>query len=169
MKKLYFIILCLLATHKIYAQEEEKHHLISVVIGHAHISKGLDENGSRKWLMAAAWGLDYTYSFNKKWAIGLHNDIVLDDFSVEGKETITRSFPVSSCLIGAFRPIEKLSVLAGAGGEFAKEGSYVLCRIGVEYGFELPKNWELSPSLTYDIKINGYDTWLFGLGVGKKF
>ena len=70
MKKLYFILICLLAAHRMYAQEEEKHHLISAVIGHAHISKGLDENGSRKWIMAAAWGLDYTYNFNKKWAIG---------------------------------------------------------------------------------------------------
>ncbi len=152
----------------VHAQDEKKHEL-SVVLGHAHITKGINENGKRAWLVAAAWGLDYTFHINKKWGIGLHNDIVLEDFTVEGKEIIERSYPISSCIIGSFMPVEKLSIIAGAGGEFAGEGNYFLCRIGIEYGIELPKNWELSPSFTYDNKINAYDTWLMGIGIGKKF
>ncbi|SHM80461.1 hypothetical protein SAMN05444266_11188 [Chitinophaga jiangningensis] len=169
MKSACLLLCSLLLCYQLYAQEE-KHHEIAVAIGHAHISKGLNESGDRKWLIAASWSLDYNYNFNKKWSLGLHNDIILDDFEVEREEkVINRSFPVSSCLVGAFRPVEKLAVMLGAGGEFASGESFFLGRIGVEYGVELPKSWELSPGITYDIKFNGYDTWVVSLGIGKKF
>lgn len=166
----YVFLLFMLISISINSDAQEiKKHAISLVLGHAHISKGTDENGGKKWLVSPAWGLDYNFHINEKWALGLHNDIILEDFSIYGKEEIERNYPFSSCIVGSFKPKEFLTTLIGFGGEFAGEGNYFLCRAGIEFGFGFGKNWECNPSLTYDIKINAYDTWLIGLGVTKLF
>jgi hypothetical protein len=41
--------------------------------------------------------------------------------------------------------------------------------MGMEYGFELQRGWELSLNLLYDNKIDAYDSWMFGVGFSKMF
>jgi len=176
---LILCLCCLFFSKTIFAQESheketEKHkHQLTLVISHSHITEGVNESGDSKWIVVPSWGFDYNYWIADHWAIGLHTDIMIEDFSVKdhGDEdkTIERTKPFAAVPAVVFKPKEHSSFIAGMGAEFAKEGNFALTRLGYEYGWELPKYWELGASLTYDIKWSAYDTWVIGLGVSKSF
>lgn len=178
------ILFCLANSfgNKVTAQENKEietfspHHQIGISINHSHVFEGRDEEGNRKILSLPAWGIDYTYAFHPKWAIGLHTDFVIEKFKVEkylendgDKETVERSYPIAPALMGIYKPSEHWSFLLGMGGEFAKEENYLLTRIGTEYGYEITNGWEVFGTLSYDIKWNAYDSWGLGLGIAKNF
>ncbi|MBJ2125490.1 hypothetical protein [Flavobacterium sp. IB48] len=178
---LFFFCLISLFSKKISAQEHEEktfnpHHQIGISINHVHVFEGRDEEGNRETLTLPAWGIDYTYQFHEKWAIGLHTDFIVEKFKVEkvyesgnDKETVERSYPIAPALMGIYKPNEHWSFLLGFGGEFAKEEDFFLTRARVEYGYELPKGWEIFGTTSYDFKWNAYDSWGIGLGIAKNF
>jgi hypothetical protein len=148
------------------------HSTLGVVISHAHLFSGVDENGNKKALSLSSWGLDYTFHLSSKWAVGLHTDIILESYKVEkhqGDQAIERSYPISPAIVGIYKPNHHWNFLVGAGAEFAKEENFFLTRFGVEYGVEIRNGWEVFGSLAYDIKWDGYDSWLIGLGISKAF
>ena len=105
-------------------------------------------------------------------AIGLHTDLIKVIFSLveaSGEKIIERSTPFAVVPALTYKPGEHGAFILGMGGEFAKEGSFAVTRIGYEYGWELPKKYELAFSLTYDLKWNAYNTWTFGIVVSKFF
>lgn len=178
------LLFCLtfIYSSQITAQENEEkeafssHHQIGISINHVHVFEGRDEEGNRETLTLPAWGIDYTYQFHEKWAIGLHTDFIVEKFKVEkvyesgnDKETVERSYPIAPALMGIYKPNEHWSFLLGFGGEFAKEEDFFLTRAGVEYGYELPKGWEIFGTTSYDFKWNAYDSWGIGLGIAKNF
>lgn len=183
LKKTLFLtaLLYLIIQNKISAQENEekafsRHHQIGISINHVHVFEGRDDEGNRETLTLPAWGIDYTFQFHEKWAIGLHTDFIVEKFKVEkvyasgnGKETVERSYPIAPALMGIYKPNEHWSFLLGFGGEFAKEEDFFLTRAGVEYGYELPKGWEIFGTASYDFKWNAYDSWGIGLGIAKNF
>ena len=142
---------------------------LTLVLGHSHLSEGIQENGKKGWKAVPSLGFDYDYWISDHWAVGLHNDIMIESFEVEDRDntTIKRSTPISSVPSAIFKPGEHVSFIAGMGGEFAKEGNYALTRFGIEAGWEMKKNWEFGISLLYDVKWSGYDTWVFGFGISK--
>jgi len=152
------------------------HHQLSVVLSHAHVFEGRDQEGNRQVLSLPSWAIDYTYHFNGKWAAGVHTDFIIEKYAVQKnlaggkeKETIQRSYPIAPAIVGIYKLDEHWSFLLGMGGEFAKEEDFLLTRAGVEYGYELPKGWEIFGSLGYDFKWNAYDTWTIGIGIGRSF
>jgi hypothetical protein len=151
---------------------EEGGHKFTVALGHAHVKEGI-ENGKNKWLVMGAWAINYDYLLNSKWSMGLHNDIIIEDFTVErhlGEEEeteIEREIPIATKLVGSFNPGRHTSYIVGVGEEFAKGEHLFLSTVGVEYGVHLAKGWELGAELSYDIKWNAYDTWILGVGVSK--
>lgn len=172
--------LVLLFNSKCISQENEEsfkpHHQLGLVLSHAHVFEGRNEEGDREVLSLPAWGIDYTYHFHQKWAIGLHTDIIIEKFKVEknlesgeDKETVERSYPVAPALMGIYKLNEHWNFLLGMGGEFAKEENFLLTRAGVEYGYEISNGWEVLGSLGYDFKWNAYDTWTIGIGISKNF
>jgi hypothetical protein len=186
---LRYLLLVLLLTPvcgtSIIAQEVEKkenkphgehvfkpHSTLGIVLGHAHVFSGVDENGDKKALSLPSWGLDYTYHLSPKWAVGLHTDIILESYKVEkhqGDQAIERSFPIAPAFMGIYKPNHHWNLMVGAGGEFAKEENFFLTRLGVEYGAEIRNGWEVFGNLAYDIKWDGYDSWLLGIGISKAF
>lgn len=165
-----------MAQKKTSAEESKKGtHQLAIFISHSNISEGKGTDGNNDWLIVPSWGLDYNYWVAKRWAVGLHSDMLVESFEVvdhEGEEessSISRTRPISVVPVVVFKPGSYGSFVAGIGGEFAKEGNFTVTRLGYEYGWELPKRWELSAALTYDIKWKGYDVWSIGLGVSKSF
>jgi len=148
-----------------------KHHRIMVVLGHANTPEGINEEGQRRFLTLASWGLDYDFRFNEKWSVGIHSDFVVENFTVEYGETIKqRRRPIAVVLSGSRKFGKHFTLLAGAGGEFSKgEEDFALIRLGADYGWELPKDWELAISLMNDYKFDGYFSWVLGIGIGKLF
>lgn len=174
MKK-HIVILVLFLINNAFAQEQENetfkpHHTLGFVVGHTNVSQGV-ENGDRKWLTLPSFALDYNYVFSPKWSIGLHNDLIIESFKVETSddEVLERTSPFASAIVGGYKPGKYFTFEAGLGGEFAKEESFALTRLGVEYGLEIHNGWEFIANVVYDIKWNAYDSWALGAGISKSF
>ncbi len=112
----------------------------------------------------------FDYFFHKNWGIGLHNDLVLQQFKVErhhNEQELIRENPVAVCGIISFKPHHRWTLLAGYGVELEKSENISLFRFGVEYGIELKNDWELGFNAEYDHKINAYSSFMFGIGFSK--
>lgn len=162
--------------------EAHKHHVISASINHTVIFGGV-KNGNASSITLPSFGLNYTYFFNHKWAIGLHNDIILEDFFVKESRSfetrsgsnegevavIERGTPIAACIMGIYKPLPYLGLMAGFGREFSSHEDFTVIRFGLEAPVHLPKNWELFGVLTYDINIDAYESLTYGIGIGKLF
>ncbi|MCK5815702.1 MAG: hypothetical protein KAH07_07145 [Flavobacteriaceae bacterium] len=180
MKKLLFSSFFLLFAIYINAQEKEheeskehseKKQSIAVLICHTLIAETIEGEGKKR-ISVPSWGIDYNYEINERWAVGLHNDIILETFIVEHNDgtELERISPIATAVVGMFKPIKNFSLLLGAGGEFSKEEHLFLIKAGVEYGHRiLQDNWEVVASLTNDLKINAYSSWNIGFGIARKF
>ena len=152
----------------------KSYHSISALLSHTMIKDGI-RDGKTEWIAFPSFAFDYNFVFSPKWRIGLHNDLIFEDFIVASKngedETneLERSEPIASVLVGGFKPGKHFTFEAGMGYEFSKEENLFLTRIGTEYAVELPKEWELIVNLVYDVKWNAYDSFAFGVGVSKSF
>ena len=179
--KAYAIFALLLISRFGLAQHEEgshelndanaAQHKITLVMAYSLITNNVDE-GTNAILVVPTFGLNYDFLFHPKWGVGLHSDIILQQFKVEkheGNEELIRENPVAVCLVGLFKPAPKLSLLAGYGVEIETHENLQIIRIGAEYGIHLPKNWELGLMLEYDIKLKTYGTFMFGVGFSKIF
>lgn len=174
------ICVCLfLASILAYSQEEETeiidefhHHSVSILISHTSIFQGY-KNGKRNIQSVPSWALDYNYSFNEKWSIGLHNDIILESFEVEelsDNKILERETPITTVIVGTYEIFEGFGIELGAGMEFDKNESFGLVRIGAEYGIEIPKhNLEFLLGIDYDVAIDAYDSFNIGFGLAKRF
>ncbi|MGB4772035.1 MAG: hypothetical protein WBP58_11270 [Chitinophagaceae bacterium] len=133
---------------------------LTLGLGHTHISEGVID-GKTRWLVAGSWSLNYDYWISNKFAIGIQNDLVMETFIIEDKEkeSIERSYPWSIVPVAIYKPGKRFSMLGGVGYEVAAGKSLALTRLGIEYGFHLPKNWEVGAALVWDNKWNYYNSW----------
>jgi len=143
-------------------------HRLTVGLGHNHVSEG-EIDGDTKWLALPSWTLNYDYWISNKWAIGLQNDLVLESYKIEhgDQEILERSYPWAIVPVAIYKPGKRLSILAGVGLELAHEKNLTLTRIGFEYGFHLPNNWEVGAALVWDNKWNYYNSWGLGFVFSK--
>lgn len=152
--------------------EHKRRHRITIMMANAFSPSATEVDGESPILIIPTWGVSYDFWFNNKWAVGLHNEVFLQQFKIKkfgSEQTVERSFPVSVNLVGLFKPTKHWIFLAGAGKEFEKHENFSLICLETEYGFELPDNWELNLNLIYENKIDAYDTWTFGVGFSKLF
>lgn len=162
-----------------FAQEEsveieeeklEKRHHIALVMSHAWVRQGRNAEGEKEFLVVPSFSFDYNYWINEKWAIGLHTDFLNENFFVETSkgEILERDRPIAPALMGVFKPFERWVFSIGFGREFADEESFTLTRFSVEYGVELPKDWEVFGFLSQDFRWNAYDVTTLGIGLAKR-
>jgi hypothetical protein len=180
MKKIYCFLMFAVITSSFSQESESKkenfkpYHSISGLLSHTMVKDGI-RDGKTEWIAFPSFAFDYNFVFSPKWIIGLHNDLIFEDFIVEStdsagdKKELERSEPIASVLVGGFKPCKHFTLEAGMGYEFSKEENLFLTRIGTEYSLELPKEWELIVNLVYDVKWNAYDSFAFGVGVSKSF
>ncbi|HBH23064.1 MAG TPA: hypothetical protein DDY13_06525 [Cytophagales bacterium] len=175
-KTIIAILLMLIHTSKISAQEpmeneKSARHSIGISIAHAHISQGI-QDGDRKWITEPSFLLDYNFELTSRWIIGIHTDLVLQTFEIKkilDESVIERSNPLSVVAVAGFKPVEYWTVFVGGGIELEEKESFGLIRIGLERNIEISDQWEIPLSLTYDAKINVYDTWSLGIGIARRF
>jgi hypothetical protein len=203
-KSPYFFLMLLLFSFPVFSQEKEtennikseekefseenessKKHAISFVLSHTHIRSGIDNKTGDDWIAAPSFAINYNYLINEKWAIGLHTDIITEEFIVSDNteeseiilhkneevevDGLERNHPVASAVMITFKAHEHFALLAGGGMEFSKEENFALVRLGVEVPFEIPGNWEIFGAFTYDINIDAYNSVNFGIGIAKLF
>jgi hypothetical protein len=143
-------------------------HRLTLGLGHTHISEG-KVDGETQWLVAASWSFNYDYWLSDKWAVGLQNDIILETFKIENheQELVERSRPWAIVPVAIFKPGKHWSFLGGVGKEIASGRNLTLTRLGIEYGHELPKHWELGAALVWDNKWNYYNSWGLAITISK--
>ncbi len=158
-----------------HSQEHSHHrHMVSMEIGHSHIGDGI-RKGERGWITLPSWAINYSYLLNEEWILGIHTDIIIENFEVEAAggnddgSSIERSKPVSMVGVVAYKPIHRLAIITGAGFEYAPEETFALIRLGVEPSIPINDRWEIIFSMVYDIKIDAYNVWAMGVGVGIMF
>ncbi|MDW7694667.1 hypothetical protein R9C00_07935 [Flammeovirgaceae bacterium SG7u.111] len=173
----FFFLVSTLSWGQEYETEHEelesglKHHKIMLVLGHTHVPSGINVEGKKTWLALSSWGIDYDYRINRLWSVGLHTDMVLENFEIENEKEVIkdRSRPIAMALMASRKLNGHFSLMAGGGGEYAKEESFALVRLGAEYSLEYKEEWEFGASLMADFKIEGYNSWVIGFGVAKLF
>lgn len=172
-----FFVVVLLIPCTLLAQEppaQHKKHQLQVLISHTQIHSGLDLEGNRKWQSLPSWGLNYNFQVADTWKIGLHSDIVVEDFQVAGMgrneaDVLDRSYPIASALVASRKLADHFQLLIGIGGEFAPGQRFLLFRGGIEYGYYLDENWELIGNVTNDFKWEAYNSWAIGMGISRLF
>jgi len=171
------LVLALLFSCTLVAQQpsaRHKNHQLQVLISHTQIHSALDLEGNRKWQSLPSWGLNYNFQVADKWKIGLHQDIVVEDFQVatlgrNEAEVLDRRYPLASALVVSRTLADHFQLLMGIGGEFAPGQHFLLFRGGIEYGYYLDDNWELIGNVTNDFKWEAYNSWAIGMGVSRLF
>ena len=146
-------------------------HKVTLLMANSFLKNHIDDN-TNNILVVPTYGLNYDVLFHHKWGVGVHTDVVLQQYKVEthdGHEELIRENPVALCAVGLFKPILALTLIAGYGVELEKHENIQIIRFGVEYGIHLPKNWELGFALEFDRKINTYNSWVFAVGFSKLF
>ncbi|MEN8799303.1 MAG: hypothetical protein ABF293_08660 [Flavobacteriaceae bacterium] len=177
------LLLCLVLANMGYSQGEHNnktahetafhHHSIGVLLSHSLISQGIS-NGDRGWLGVPSWAINYNYRFNENWSLGLHSDIIIEVFVVEGRgnsvEALVREYPFSTVIAGTYKPTGKLGFVLGAGAEWERQESFAMVRLGLDYGLHLRElKLEVLFGVNYDILIEAYDTYNIGIGIAKLF
>ena len=181
-------ILAFLFVCKVHSQDEhEKHadherlqdevsmlrHSIAFLVSHTHITKGI-RNGDTESISVPSFGINYNYRLAEKWAIGLHTDIIIEEFVVERRifeeGRLERERPVATILAGTYKITEGLGLVAGFGAEWEKSENFALIRLGTDYGFHIPgPGMEVIIGLNYDILVDSYNSVNFGIGIAKLF
>ena len=135
------------------------------IIGHTLIySKGIDH------VFVPSWGLDFEYWFNHSWGLGLHNDIEVETFIIRNAEGqfVERENPLVLTLDMLYQFGGGWVVTIGPGVELERAESFYLVRLGLEYEKDITNSLYLLPTIFLDQRLDGYNTWSFGLGIGKK-
>lgn len=150
-------------------EESEGPLRIGFLLMHTYIPT--ETSKGRELLVLPSIGLDIEYWFSERFGIGMHNDIELESFEVEKEEAeiIERAFPFVLTLDGLFKIGKKWVLVLGGGVELEADESFALFRTGIEYEVNIGPGWDLSPSFAYDFRVNAFDTWSVGLGLGYRF
>lgn len=129
-------------------------------LGHTQLSEGKRE-GKTQWLPLASWTLNYDYWISDKWAVGLQNDWILETFVIEDHhgESIERKNPIAMVPVAVYKFADRWTAIGGVGAEISKGHTLAMTRLGVEYGWHLPGNWEVGGALLWDNKWNYYNSW----------
>ena len=170
-----------------YEESEERQNnknSFALVIAHAHINSGL-KNGQRDDIAIPAFGLHYNRRMGKKWGLGIHTELLIEEFEVvDSRGTLTelaksknemeeigleRGKPFSVALMGIYQPHKHLAILVGGGMEFSKNENFALVRIGVDIPIVERNNWEAFGTINYDVNIDAYDSFNFGIGISRWF
>ncbi|WP_296317002.1 hypothetical protein [Winogradskyella sp. UBA3174] len=183
-QKYLLLILLLINSCLIHAQGEKeeareeyteatKKHSLGLFLTHSYINQGLS-NGEKDWLIVPSFAINYNYNFNHKWSLGLHTDLIIEDFIVErdgsNDEVLEREFPFSALVVGSHKLSESFGFALGFGAEWETTESFAVARFGAEYGIEIPvKEMEVIFAFNYDVIFNAYNSFNLGIGIAKKF
>lgn len=173
MNRIHLILLLISFPTFIYSQHEDeghfKHNHVVVTMGNSLIP--VIEEGENNTILIPTWGLSYEYLFNEHFGVGWKNELEISNYVLEdaaGNE-VSREYPLASSIIFIYNPIEGFGIFVGPGIEFESEENFYLLSIGISYEWELPKYFDISPELSYELKNGHTGAFSFGLGIGYRF
>ncbi len=155
---------------------EHGKHKLAIYTGFTHVEGAFyehetHEESTGKWIPTL--GVDYFYSLNHKWELGLMVDMEFDNYMIrlEDETEEERLNVLVSSIVGKYKITHHLSVFAGPGieTEFSESTkTFFVAKLGAEYEIEIAKGWEIAPSIMYDWK-EEYQSFAYGFSIGKRF
>lgn len=141
---------------------------LTLGLGHTHVSEG-KVDGRTEWIVMPSWSLNYDYWVSNKWAVGLQTDLLLETFVIENheEELIERKHPLAVVPVALYKAGKNLTLFGGIGIEFSSAQNLSTTRLGFEYGFHMPKNWEVGAAMLWDGKLNYYNSWSLTFTISK--
>ena len=173
---LIFIVILILGSRSFGQVHSSKqtipilHHEIEGFVGSTHVPKGaLDDSNAT--LILPNIGLNYKYWFDDHFGIGWYNNIVVLTYVVnsDSHQDLDRHYPITTTVVGIFKPWKNLSFFMGPGLEIDKNLSLFVLRFGIDYGFSLSNDWYLTPRLIFDNLGGDIQAYTLGIGVSKRF
>jgi hypothetical protein len=152
-------------------EETEGKHNIAFILGHARIGQARNQEGEKEFLSVPSIAIDYNYWISDNFLIGLHSDILNENFFIESEKNgdlIERERPITLLIAGGYKIGRHWVIGLGTGGEFVKGKNYFVTRISIEYGVEIRNGWEVFGTLNQDFRANVYNITSFGIGIGKR-
>lgn len=176
-----------LAVIPVWAGEAEaeagpfKRHRIAFFTGNTIVPSGGENEDRLGTAIVPTLAFDYEYWPSRRFAVGWYNDFTLTSFFVKtnreappgasssegGKEIIEREPVYLTAVVGIFEPVRRLALYTGPGYEFEENENLPVWKLGVEYSFPLPNDWDIALAAAYDYK-EIYDSFSVGLSFGKR-
>lgn len=155
--------------HETTHDDQDHKYKIAIAPGYSLIPAGFDDAGGNESVFAPSIGLDFFYSLNHKFSLGVVADLELANYLVNfDRESLQRERALILALIGTYEVLPQWALLVGGGIELERHKNLGVVRLGTEYEIELGKEWSLGPSLFFDIK-EAFSVWAFSVAIGKRF
>lgn len=169
---LFFAIICapsVMAQEENDEAEKEEKYQLALVLGYTYIPEARTEGETTESEYLPTIGLDFFYSIHQKWKLGIVLDVELNKYEVDFEgDRLPRETAVVTGLVAGYEILPRLGIIVGPGIEFERNKNLFILRLGLEYGFEIGRSWELFPSLNFDFK-KEYNTYSLALGISKRF
>lgn len=146
-----------------------KHHKVTIITANSFVQNSISSQPNEV-LIVPTFGFNYDYFFHDKWGVGLHTDVLLQQYKIEShdnKDILTRENPVALCAMLVYKPLSRFIVVGGFGQELEKNHTLDMIRLGIGYEIPIQKHWEIGFDLEYDYKFKTYGTWMIGVGFSK--
>lgn len=170
----------LIAIHFSFAQEggheEEEHeskNRIGFVVEATFVPEGSstehseETNDDSKGRVVPTIGLEYTRTLSHHWDVGFSAELELDSYIIVDNE-LNRENPLILVAFAIYRIVGSWFVYGGGGVELEKHKNLAVIRLGTEYEFILSNGWDITPTLTFDHKID-LNSIALGVSIGKRF
>lgn len=111
-------------------------HGITLVMANTLVPNSFIDN-TADVIVVPTFGFNYDYQFNSTWGIGIHTDIILQEYKIEthgNHEEVVRENPISISGIAFYKPHHRWKIIGGYGVEIEKNENFQLLKAGVEYG-----------------------------------
>lgn len=165
--------------HAVEHHAEHGKNKVALYLGFTHIPSAYYEHETQeesigKWVPTL--GAEYYRTISPMFDLGLVADVELDSYLVESEDEreLSRANVVVLSAVARYKPIPRLGIFAGPGfeTEFSSEEEEIetlwVVKFGVDYEVEIAHGWELTPTLSYDLKQH-YSSVAFGMSFGKRF
>ena len=70
------------ADSELHGDHGETHHKVTLVMAYSLLKNQIDES-TNNILVVPTFGINYDFMFHQKWGVGLHTDLVLQQYQVE--------------------------------------------------------------------------------------
>jgi hypothetical protein len=138
----------------------------AIMMANSHVPSAFELN--RSVIIIPTWGFDLDYFFHPRWSAAFQGDVKLQSFEVKGRRaTLERQYPVALAGVLHYHALRHWSFFTGPGAEIETNESFFLVRLGTEYSFEINENFEIALNFIFENKLEGYDTWTFGVAFNK--
>lgn len=165
--------LSLAQEHSNEEEEQEGKNRIGFVLEATFIPEGTSDEhceeceGESKGIVVPTIGLDYIRTLSNRWEVGFSAEVELESYFIVDKE-LNRENPLILVAFAVYRLVGSWFVYGGGGIELEKHKNLAVLRLGTEYNFILGNGWDISPTFTFDHKID-LNSFALGFSIGKRF